>query len=192
MFLMIAVMPSEGGGFNPLDFTQAGVMLWTLIIFVAALFPIWKVVMGPVSKMLLERDERTTSAIAAAEKAKSEAEAARVAVEASLAEARTESARTMQEARVRAEAREREILEEAKVASEKLLERARTEIRGEQAKAIAQIRAQVVDLSLAAAGKVLERKVDAADDRKLVESMIASAGVATAGAPTAGGAGGRG
>jgi F-type H+-transporting ATPase subunit b len=187
MLLTIAVMPSEGGGFNPLDFTQLGILFWTWIIFGAALFPIWKVVMGPVARMLLERDEKTASAIAAAEKAKSDAEAARTAVEASLVEAREEAARTMQAAHARAEAREREILEEAKVASEKLLERARTEIRGEQAKAVAQIRAQVVELSLSAAGKVLERKVDAADDRKLVESMVAAAGAPSSGA----GAGGR-
>jgi F-type H+-transporting ATPase subunit b len=186
MFLMIAVMPSEGGGFNPLDFNQLGIFIWTSIIFLAALVPIWKVVMGPVTRALLARDEKAASAIAAAEKAKSDAEAARTAVEASLTEARAEAARTMQAAQARAEVREREILEEAKVASEKLLERARTEIRSEQAKAVAQIRAQVVNLSLAAAGKVLERKVDAADDRKLVESMVASAGAASTGAGTGG------
>jgi F-type H+-transporting ATPase subunit b len=182
MFLRIAVVPSEGGGFNPLDFTQLGIMIWTWIIFLAAIVPIWKVVMGPVSRMLLERDERTTSAIAAAEKAKSDAEAARVAVEASLSEARAEAARTLQEAHARAEAREKEILEEAKSASEKLLERARAEIQGEQAKAVAQIRAQVVELSLSAAGKVLERKVDSSDDRRLVESLVS-----TAAGPQAGG-----
>jgi len=189
MFLTIAVMPSEGGGFNPLDFTQLGILFWTWIIFGVALFPIWKVVMGPVTRALLARDEKAASAIASAEKAKSDAEAARAAVEASLTEARAEAARTVEAAHARAEVREREILEEAKVASEKLLERARIEIRSEQAKAVAQIRAQVVDLSLAAAGKVLERKVDAADDRKLVESMIASAGVASAATPAAGGRG---
>ena len=184
MSFLIAVVPSEGGGFNPLDFTQLGIMIWTWIIFLAAIVPIWKVVMGPVSRMLLERDERTTSAIAAAEKAKSDAEAARASVEASLAEARTEAARTLQEAHARAEAREKEILEEAKDASEKLLERARTEIRGEQAKAVAQIRAQVVELSLSAAGKVLERKVDSADDRRLVESMVAGAAAPQTGGRT--------
>ena len=182
MLRTIAVVISEGGGFNPLDFTQLGIMIWTWIIFLAAIVPIWKVVMGPVSRMLLERDERMTSAIAAAEKAKSDAEAARMAVEASLAEARAEAARTLQEAHARAEAREKEILEEAKDASEKLLERAREEIRGEQAKAVAQIRAQVVELSLSAAGKVLERKVDSADDRRLVESLVS-----TAAGPQAGG-----
>jgi len=184
MFPTIAVVLSGGGGFNPLDFTHLGILFWTWIIFGVALLPIWKVVMGPVSRMLLERDEKTASAIAAAEKAKSDAEAARAAVEANLAEARAEAARTVQAAQARAEAREKEILQEAKTASERLLDRARSEIRAEQSKAVAQIRAQVVELSLAAAGKVLERKVDSADDRRLVESLVGSAGEPAAGGRT--------
>lgn len=176
MTTAIVLVPAEGGGFNPLDFTQLGIMIWTWIIFLAALPFIWKVVMGPISRSMLARDERAESAIAAAEAAKSEAEKARAAVEESLAEARLESARTVEAARVRAEAREREILGEAKAASEKLLEQARAEIRSEQAKAVAQIRAQVVEISIAAAGKVLERKVDAADDRRLVEQLVAASG----------------
>jgi len=181
MSIPIAFVLEGEKGFNPLDFTQIGVMLWTLIIFGVSLPFIWKVVMGPVTRALLARDERAAAAIASAEKAKADAEAARAAVEASLAAARADAAKTIEAARVRAEAREREILEEAKVASEKLLERARTEIQAEKSKAVAQIRAQVVDLSLAAAGKVLERKVDSADDRRLVDSLVASAGAKTPG-----------
>src|SRR5262245_15826071 len=115
--------PGEGGGFNPLDFTQLGVMLWTLIIFGAALFPIWKVVMGPIAKGLLDRDQKAEAAIAAAEEARRETEKTRAEVEARLAEARAEAAQTIEAARARAEAREREMTEEAKKASDKLLER---------------------------------------------------------------------
>jgi F-type H+-transporting ATPase subunit b len=186
MTTAMLLIPAEGGGFNPLDFTQLGILIWTWIIFLVALPFIWKVVMGPVTRALLERDEKAASAIAGAEAAKADAEKARVAVEASLAEARAEAAKTIEAARARGEVREREILGEAKAASEKLLEHARSEIRSEQAKAVAQIRAQVVDLSLAAAGKVLERKVDAADDRRLVESLVAASS-----APAGKGAGGK-
>jgi len=186
MFLTtMAAVPKEGGGFNPLDFTQLGIMIWTLIIFAAALFPIWKIVMGPVTKALLDRDRKAESAIAAAEEARRDTEKARAEVEARLAEARAEAARTLEAARARAEVREREMTAEATKASEQLLERARAEIRSEQDKAVAQIRAQVVDLSLHAAGKVLERRIDSSDDRKLVESLLASAGTGAAKGPKA-------
>jgi F-type H+-transporting ATPase subunit b len=189
MIHTIAAIPVGAGGFNPLDFTLLGVMIWTLIIFAAALFPIWKVVMGPVTRALLERDRKAEAAVTAAEEARRETEKARAEVEARLAEARAEAARTVEAARARAEVRERELMEEAKVSSEQLLARARAEIRSEQDKAVAQIRAQVVDLSLLAAGQVLQRKVDAADDRRLVESLVGGAGPAPA--PDKKGSGGR-
>ena len=176
MSTAILGMASEGGGFNPLDFTQLGILIWTLVIFLVALLPIWKVVMGPVTRGLLARDAKAEAAVAAAEAARRDTEAARAEVAAQLSQARAEAARTVEAAQARAEVRERELTAEAEKASEKLLERARAEIRSEQDKAVAQIRAQVVDLSLQAAGRVLERKVDSADDRRLVESLVGSSG----------------
>ncbi len=79
---------------------------------------------------------------------------------------------------LRGETREREIIDTAKKESQALLERARTEIRAEQERAISTIRKQVVDLSIHAAGQVLRRKVDAADDRRLAEELVANSGEA--------------
>jgi F0F1-type ATP synthase membrane subunit b/b' len=45
-----------------------------------------------------------------------------------------------------------------------------------QDKALGEIRAQVVQLSLSAAGTVLRRKVDGADDRRMVEELVSGAG----------------
>ena len=175
MFLMIAsLIAEENPTFNPLDPSFSGIALWTWIIFLVALPFMWKVVMGPVAKGLADRDERATQAIAAAEEAKRGAEAARTEVEARLAEAQREAGRTMEEARARAQARERELIEQAGNESKAMLERARAEIKNEQDKAIAQIRKQVVDLSIAAAGQVLKRRVDASDDRRLVEELVSA------------------
>jgi F-type H+-transporting ATPase subunit b len=170
--LAILAETGEGGGFNPLDLHGLGGMLWTLIIFAASMPFVWKVVMGPVTKALLARDERAAAAVLAAEQAKADAEKARADVEARLAEARAEAVQMVDAARARAEVRERELTDQAKKASEDLLLRARAEIRAEQDKAVSQIRAQVVDLSLKAAGKVLERRVDSTDDKRLVEELV--------------------
>ena len=78
-------------------------------------------------------------------------------------------------ARARADAREKQLVEEAKKNAADLLDRARAEILAEQDKALATIRKQVVDLSIAAAGQVLKRKVDASDDRRLVEELVSVA-----------------
>ncbi len=161
------------GGFNPLSLDGAGGTFWTLLIFAAALLPIWKMVMGPVTRALEERDEKAAAGLAAAERAGREAENARVAVENQLREARAEAAKLVDAARARAEDVERKLKDDAAREAAALLARAKAEIATEQEKALGAIRNQVVDLSLHAAGQVLQRRVDAADDRRLVEELVA-------------------
>jgi len=165
---------SEGGGFNPLDPASIGIAFWTWIIFLVSLPLIWKVVMGPVTKGLEARDEQAAKAIAAAEAAERGAASARAEVEAQLAEANRQAAAILEEARLRAEARDRQTLDQAKRDAGALLDRARSEIHAEQEKAVSAIRREVVELSLNAAGSVLRRKVDAADDKRLVEELVSS------------------
>jgi F-type H+-transporting ATPase subunit b len=175
MYLTIAsLLADESESFNPLDPSFLGVALWTWIIFLVALPFIWKIVMGPVTQSMEARDQRATQAVAAAEEAKRGAEKARSEVEARLTEAQAEAARMVEAARTRAEARERELIAEAGKESAAMLEAARAEIQNERNKAVAQIRKQVVDLSIAAAGQVLKRRVDASDDRRLVEELVAA------------------
>lgn len=165
---------SEGGEgkFNPIDFAAGGNLFWTLAVFVVAVPLIWTVVMGPVTRALEERDEKTERAIAAAEKASKEAEQARAKLEVALGEAQAAAAKLMAEARGRAEARGHEIVEAAKSEATQLVDGARKAIRAEQAKAISAIRNEVVELSLRAATKVLDRNVGSEDDRRFVAQVV--------------------
>ena len=54
-----------------------------------------------------------------------------------------------------------------------LLERARRDIEGERDRAIAELRREAVDLAIAGASKVIERNLDDAGNRQLVESSSA-------------------
>ena len=172
--------PAEGGGFNPLDLAQGGGLFWTLVIFLVALPFIWKMVMGPITRNLEARDDKVAQAILSAEKASRDAEAARVAVESKLKEAQVEAGKLVEAARARAETLERQLKDDAGKQAAALLERAKAEIRNEQEKALTAIRREVVDVSLAAAGQVLKRKVDANDDRRLVEELVSAAGSSVA------------
>lgn len=172
MLLLISPILAEGGDFNPLDVTQGGNYLWTLVIFVVACPFIWKLVMGPVTRALEERDANVQRAIETAQKASADAERARTEVESKLAEARAESARVMAEARARAEVREKEILAAASTEAKSLLEGARRSIQAEQDKAISAIRDEVVDIALSAAKAVIHKNVDSADDRRMVGELV--------------------
>jgi F-type H+-transporting ATPase subunit b len=174
---MILSLIAEGGhgGFDPFTLSGGSGFAWTLLIFVAALVPAWKVVFGPVVRALEERDDRAARAIEQAETASAEAEAARAEVEVRLGEARSEAAKLLAAARDRAEEREREIVEAAKGEASSLLDSARDAIRTEQDKALSAIRSEVVELTLGAAEQVLKRKVDDEDTRRLVGELVTAA-----------------
>jgi len=174
MNLLLTVALSEGGGYNPLDPGGGGGTLWTWIIFIVSLFPIWIVVMGPITRALTARDEQALAAIESAERASQEAEKARAEVEVKLGEAQANAARLLAEARERAEKREHEIIELAKKEADGLRERAKADIDTAKEQALTAIRDQVVELSLSAAGQVLRRRVDSEDDRRLVTELVAS------------------
>lgn len=161
------------GGFNPLDLNNLGGAFWTWVIFLLALPFIWKMVMGPITRALFERDELAKSAVVRAEQASAEAERARSEVEVKLGEARAEAQRILQAARERGEAREREIVDKAKEEATALLDAAAAQIRAEKDKALEAIRSEVVELTMSAATKVVGRNVGSEDDRRFVESLVA-------------------
>jgi len=173
MQTLLLFLPGEGG-FNPLDLSAGGNTLWTWLIFLVSLPIAWKVVLGPITRALEERDERVTEAIAAAEKASEEAQEARAEVEIKLGEAHSSAAELLSAARERAEGREREIIDTARKEAEAMIERARADIDAEKEKALLAIRDEVVDLALSAAGQVLGRKADSDDDRRLAADLVGS------------------
>ena len=167
-------LSGEGGGFNPLDFGALSNMLWTWIIFLAALPFAWKLVMGPITRAMEERDERVQSAMEKAEQAGKDAERARAEIEVKLGEAQAGAAKLLSEARERAEERERELIDEAKREAGAQRDRALAEIQTAKDQALMQIRDEVVEISLLAAGKVLSRGVSSEDDKRLVRELVSS------------------
>ncbi|MBL4769834.1 MAG: F0F1 ATP synthase subunit B [Planctomycetes bacterium] len=170
----IVLAAAESGGFNPLDLAASGALFWTLVIFLLALPFMWKMVFGPITQALAERDATATAAIQAAEKAGEEAEEARAAVEVALGEARVEASKLVNAAKDRAEVRERDIVDNARKESEAMIASARTAIDSEREKALSSIRDEVVNISLNAASKVLGRNVGSEDDRRMVTELVAS------------------
>jgi len=148
-------------------------------VIVAALnFVVFLVVMytfafKPISALLSARRERIEQGLADAEQARKDRESAEQERLATLAEARRESNDILARAqKVAQETRDADI-----AATRAELERMRTsaaeEIEAEKARALAELRSEVADLALAAAGKVLGESMTDARQRKLVEEFIA-------------------
>jgi len=151
-----------------------GLMAWTLIIFVVLAIILSKFAFGPITAAVRAREAALEEAITAAKRDREEAarllEQHRVALDAS----RGEAQKLIADARVAAERVRAELVEQAHAEQASMLVRARQEIESEKSNAIAQLRREAVDLAIAGAGKVIERNLDQAANRQLVESFLAS------------------
>jgi F-type H+-transporting ATPase subunit b len=151
-----------------------GLMVWTLLIFVV-LFAILATAVYPKILSAVEaREKALEDAIASAQRDREES--ARVLAEhrAALDASRGEAQKIIADARVAAERVRTDLVEQAHTEQQNMLARARQEIEGEKTRAIAQLRKEAVDLAIAGASKVVEKNLDSASNRQLVESFLAS------------------
>ena len=156
---------------------HGGLMVWTLLIFVALFFILSRYAFGPITKAVEAREQALQEAIDQAKKDREEA--ARILAEhrAQLEGARAEAQRIIAEGRAVGEKLRVQMLEETRTQQQDLLDRARREIASERDIAIAELRKEAVDLAIAAASKVIERNLDDSANRKLVEGYLASSNV---------------
>ncbi len=178
---IVAVVLQEGGGESfPLFSLNTGVVIWTLIIFLGLVLVLGKYAWKPILGALEARERRIQEILDAAARDRMEAEKALEEHRLQLAQGRQQAQQLLAEGRQAAERVRQEMLETARRQQEELLARARDDIHREQDAAIEQIRREAVDLSLAAASKLVEKRLDAAEDRRLVQEYLSRLGTETA------------
>jgi F-type H+-transporting ATPase subunit b len=167
----LAVQEEHASG--PLT-VDGGLMIWTVFIFVLLLAILrkfaWPAILGAVEA----RERALEQQLAEAER--NRAEAAKLLEEHRrlLAEAKGQAHAIVVEARQLAEKERAVAMEKTKQEQEELLARARREIAAERDRAVAELRREAVDLSLAAASKLIEKRLDSETDRKLVLEYLAT------------------
>jgi F-type H+-transporting ATPase subunit b len=151
-----------------------GLMAWTLIIFVILAIILSKFAFGPITAAVRARELALEEAIDSAKRDREEAAKLLAEHRAALDASRAEAQKIIVDARAAAERVRAELVEQAHAEQANMLVRARQEIESEKSKAIAQLRREAVDLAIAGAGKVIDRNLDQAANRQLVESFLAS------------------
>ncbi|HEX7300781.1 MAG TPA: F0F1 ATP synthase subunit B [Solirubrobacteraceae bacterium] len=151
---------------------DVGLMIWTLIAFLAALFILRKWAWPAITDALDKRQRMIEESIEAAERARAEAAELLEEYRARLREARAQAEEIVMRARKAAEAHERESLEDARRKREELMEQTRRDIEAETRRAIQEIRAEVADLTILATEKVTRKALDEDDQRRLVEEAL--------------------
>ncbi|MEX1258055.1 MAG: F0F1 ATP synthase subunit B [Gemmatimonadota bacterium] len=153
-----------------------GLFVWTSIVFLALLGILWKFAWGPVLAAVDAREQKIQAALdrAAAERE----EAAKLLAEhrEQMADARRKAQQLIAEGREGGEKVRQDIEDKARVEGQALIERAREAIEQEKESAIEALRREAVDLAIAAAGRLMEEKLDGPKDRELVMGYIEELG----------------
>ena len=164
---------AHGGGWMEkwLSF-DPGLFMWTIVTFLIVLMLLkWKA-WGPLMSVLDKRAEDIKNALAAADRAKEDAEKASQDYEKLVQKAHAEAQQIIADSKAAGERVKNEVESAAKEKAEEMIGKAKTQIEAESQKAIQEIKSSVVDLSIEAAEKIIEKNLDSEDNRKLVEKTI--------------------
>ena len=161
-------------GGSSLMSVNTGLMFWTLIIFAVLFFILKRFAFPAIIGAVEAREKALEEAITGAQRDREEAARLLAEHRAALDASRGEGQKLIADARAAGERVRTELVEAAHKEQAAMIARARSEIESEKAKAIADLRREAVDLAIAGAGKVIEKNLDPAANRALVESFLAS------------------
>jgi F-type H+-transporting ATPase subunit b len=180
---LLAIASGVGHGVVPLNAeTEAlfQINLFQVLIaaanFIVFIALIWTFAFKPISKILTDRKARIEEGLRDAEQARRDRESAETERLAALQEARREANDILARAqKVAQESRDADIAA-TKTDLERMRERASADIEAEKQRAIGELRAEVADLALQAAGRVVGETMTSDRERRLVEEFLAETG----------------
>lgn len=151
-----------------------GLIIWTLVVFGILLVLLWRFAFPAIVKSVEERERRIQKQLEDAEKANAEAQRLLEEHRKQIAAARTEAQEILAKAKTVSQKEREVLLAKAREEYDALLVRARRDIDTEKEKAIQALRREAVELSIAAASRVIEANLDTEANRHLVTEFLES------------------
>jgi F-type H+-transporting ATPase subunit b len=171
-FLIIAFSAETVSDKNPLIALTPGLYIWTIITFLLLLYVLAKFAWKPLLKMLEDRENLIKKSLNDAEKAKLELERLNEESEAITAKARSEAQSILAESKATAEKVKEDIIAKAKEQEIKLHDDAQKKIEVAKDKAISDIKQEVVNLTLSVSEKLINKNLNDADNKSLIEESL--------------------
>jgi F-type H+-transporting ATPase subunit b len=161
---------------NPVVPDEVGEIFWGAVGFFSLWILMRYVCLPPLMKVREQRAQQVLADQEAAAAAETQAEQVRRDYDATLAEARAEANRIVEEARVAAEARRAEAVRavETEIADQR--QAAMAELDAARAEALGQVRGEVAELAVSAASKVVQSDLDVASHQATVDAYVNESG----------------
>jgi len=160
---------AEEGGIVPTDYS---LQIWTLVTFVVLLGLLAKFAFKPIAEALDRRGQLIKAQIDDGQKMRAEAKKLMEDYQKQLAEARVEAGKVIEEARQLGEKVRKDVVDKATTEASAIVSRSQEEIVRQKEKGIQEMKDTIASLSVQIAGRVLEKEVNVATHKQLVESFI--------------------
>ncbi|HEY2824023.1 MAG TPA: F0F1 ATP synthase subunit B, partial [Gemmatimonadales bacterium] len=172
---MVSQASAQEPAGGPLS-VDGGLVIWTLVVFGLTLFILRRWAWPVMLQAVRDREARLEKELADAERMNAEAKAALEEHKKLLAGSKADAIKILSDAKVIAQ-KEREVaMAKTRAEQEALLERAKRDIQAEKDKAAQDLRREAVELSLAAASRLIGQKLDNEANRKLVSDYLGELG----------------
>jgi len=157
---------------NPLVQPDPGLFIWTIITFLGLLFALKKIAWGPLLAALESRQNEIRTSLDNAEKARQELERLNQESAAIVNKARVEADQIIVNGRADADRLREEMRQKARAEADGIVKSAEQQIQLETARALQQIRAEAVDLSVMIASKLIQKNLTKEDNERLIEEAL--------------------
>jgi F-type H+-transporting ATPase subunit b len=151
---------------------NVGLLFWKLVVFLITFWVLYKYAWGPITEALKEREEGIAASIQRAERALAEAKQIQADNEQARRKAEQEAHRLLRHAREETDRLRGEEVQKTREQIQHMRDQAQAEIEREKDSALTALRAEVADLAIQAAEKILVENLDAPRQRRLVESFL--------------------
>jgi F-type H+-transporting ATPase subunit b len=146
---------------------------WTLINFAVFLWIVSKFIFKPLFATVDARQAEIEGNLAKAAEERAAAEKLKADLQREVNEAQKQAQEIVSKATAQAQAAADQLLTEAREKAAEQLRRAEETINTEKQKALAELRAEVANLAVDVAGKVIGRSLTDADHKRMAESFVA-------------------
>lgn len=150
--------------------------LFTLLNFLVLFFVAKKYLIGPILKIIQDRQQEIDDLYADAGNAKADAQAMQAEYRQKLDAAHATSEQIVRDAVIRGQTKEEEILRQANAQADAIRSKAAADIAQEKKKAVNDAKNEISGIAIAIAEKVVARELNHADQQDLVDAFISGLG----------------
>ena len=162
---------------NPLVQLDPGLFIWTILTFLLLLTVLAKFAWKPLLKMLKDREEMIRNSLDDAEKAQAELARLNAEGEEIINKARSEAQEILSQGKASASKMKEDTLNDAKEKAKSITDDAQKQIQVEKEKAIAEIKGEVVNLSLSVAEKLIKKNLSPEDNKALIDESLSKGSI---------------